>query len=92
LKNLLIILILALIFVSCKTERKTELPKSNFNLKSDFIEFTNKMTELDTIKIWTNLSQCMYQGIEKLKITRKGDSLKIQPEFTESMFVDNDFC
>jgi len=91
LKNLLIILILALIFVSCKTERKTELPKSNFNLKSDFIEFTNKMTELDTIKIWTNLSQCMYQGIEKLKITRKGDSLKIQPEFTESMFVDAEY-
>ncbi len=90
-KNLLIILILALIFVSCKTERKTELPKSDFNLKRDFIELTNKITELDTIKIWTDLSQCMYEAIEKLKITRKGDSLKIQPEFTESMLLDAEY-
>ncbi|WP_157823368.1 hypothetical protein [Olleya sp. 1-3] len=90
-KNLLIILILSMTFVSCKKDKQTELPKSDFNLKSDFTELTNKMTELDTIKIWTNLSQCMYEGIEKLKITRKGDSLKIQPEFTESMFVGAEY-
>lgn len=90
-KNLLIILTFTLIFLSCKTERENALPKSDFNLKSDFTELTNKMTEVDTIKVWTNLSQCTYEGIEKLKITRNGDSLKIQPEFTESMIVGAEF-
>ena len=84
-------MISAFILVSCKTEKQTELPKSDFNLKNDFTELTRKMTELDTIKIWTDLSQCMYEGIEKLKITRKGDSLKIKTEFTESMFVGAEY-
>ncbi|MFI8380581.1 hypothetical protein [Leeuwenhoekiella sp. NPDC079379] len=90
-KNLLIILILTLIYVSCKTERKTQLPKSDFSLKKDYVELTNKLTELDTIKVWMNLSQCTYQGIEKLTITRKKDSIKIQPEFAESMIVGTEF-
>ena len=90
-KNSLIILILTLIFVSCKTERKTELSKSDFSLKKDYVELTNKLTELDTIKVWMNLSQCTYQGIEKLTITRKNDSIKIQPEFAESMIVGTEF-
>jgi len=80
-----------LIFVSCKTERKTELPKSDFSLTKDYTELTNKMTELDTIKVWMNLSQCMFEGIEKLTITRKNDSIKIQPEFAESMVAGTEF-
>jgi hypothetical protein len=91
LKNLLKILFLTSIFISCKTERKTELPKSNFSLNDNYAELTNKMTELDTIKVWMNLSQCMFEGIEKLTITRKNDSIKIQPEFAESMVVGTEF-
>ena len=80
-----------MIFVSCKKERKTELPKSDFSLKKDYAVLTNKMTELDTIKVWMNLSECMFEGIEKLTITRKNDSIKIQPEFAESMVVGTEF-
>ena len=78
-------------FVSCKTENKTELRKSDFILNKDYAELTSKMTELDTIKVWMNLSQCMFQGIEKLKITRQGDSIIIQPEFAESAIVGTEF-
>ena len=74
-------------FASCKTERKTKLPRSKFSLKTDYVELTNKLTKSDTIKIWLNLSQCTYQGIERLTITRKKDSLKIQPEFANSMIA-----
>ena len=90
-KTILNILILSSIFISCKSELKTELPKSDFSLKSDYRELTKKMTELDTIKVWMNLSQHTYQGIEKLTITRKNDSLEIQPEFAESMIVGTEF-
>ena len=74
-----------------KQKGKTELPKSDFSLKKDYAELTNKLTELDTINVWMNLSQCTYQGIEKLTITRKKNSIKIQPEFAESMIVGTEF-
>ena len=67
------------------------MPKSKFSLIEDYRELTNKLTELDTIKVWMNLSQHVYQGIEKLTITRKKDSLKIQSEFAESMIVGTEF-
>ena len=89
-KYLLKILIL-ISFFACKTKRQTEWPKSNFSFKRDFTELTKKMTERDTIKTWMNLSQCTYQGIEKLTITRKNDSIKIQPEFAKSMIAGIDF-
>ena len=90
-KNLFKILILTLIFISCKKERKIELPKSNFSLIKNYTELTSKLNELDTIKVWMNLSQCTYQGIEKLTITRQKDSLKIQSEFSESMIIGAEF-
>jgi hypothetical protein len=91
LKNALKILILTLVFVSCKKETKAELTESDFYLKKDYAELTNKMNEVDTIKVWMNLSQCTFQGIEKLTITRKNDSIKIQPEYAESMVVGTEF-
>ena len=68
LKNLLKILILTLILVSCKkgTEQKTE-----FNLKTDITDFKKKMTESDTIKIWFNHSVCTYREAERIEITKK---------------------
>ena len=79
-KILLKILLLTLILVSCKirTENKTEIVKSEFHLKTDLYDFKNKMTELDTIKLYINHSVCMYQGEERIEITKKSDSIKIQ--------------
>lgn len=67
------------------------MPKSNFSLKKDYSELTTKITELDTIKVWMNLSQCMFEGIEKLTITRNKDSIKILPEFEDSGTAGSEF-
>ena len=88
LKNLLKILILTLIFASCKkeTENKTEFPKSDFNLKTDLTDFKKKMTELDTIKVFFDHSVCTYEGYERIEITKKSDSIKVRTEFKELTF------
>ena len=87
-KNLLKILILTLIFASCKkeTENKTEFPKSDFNLKTDLTDFKKKMTELDTIKVFFDHSVCTYEGYERIEITKKSDSIKVRTEFKELTF------
>ena len=76
---------------SCKkgTENKTQLPKSDFNLKTDLTDFKNKMTELDTINLWIDHSICTYSGSERIEITRHADSIKIRTEFNEEMFIEN---
>ncbi|WP_431164842.1 hypothetical protein [Tenacibaculum halocynthiae] len=82
---------LIIILVSCKkeTEEKTKLGKSEFNLITDITDFKNKMTELDTIKIWFDHSVCNYQGVERVEITKKSDSIKIRTEFKEETFNEN---
>jgi hypothetical protein len=91
LKNLLKILILTLIFSSCKKEIDSipELVESDFNLKTDILDFKNKMTELDTIKIWFNHSVCMYEGAEKIEITKKSNLINIQTEFKEHAYEES---
>jgi PBP1b-binding outer membrane lipoprotein LpoB len=91
LKNLLKILILTFILVSCKkeTESKTKFPKSDFNLKTDLTDFKKKMTELDTIKVFFDHSVCTYEGYERIEITKKSDSIKVRTEFKELTFNEN---
>src|SRR5690606_7319649 len=85
------ILIPALILVSCKkeTENNVDLVKSDFKLTADLTDFKNKMTESDTIKMWFDHSACVYQGFERIRITKKSDSLKIRSEFKEETFNDD---
>lgn len=66
------------------------MKKSDFNLLTDYSDFQNKMTELDTLKVWMSLSACMYQGTEKLTITKENDSILIESEFSHS-FGDGEF-
>ncbi|MGB6269523.1 MAG: hypothetical protein WBF67_11000 [Olleya sp.] len=84
-KNIFKILILVLILASCAKEKKDEkiTAKSLFNLNNDLTDFRKKMTELDTIKIWVDHSVCTYQGDERIKITKKLDSIKIRTEYRE---------
>lgn len=86
-KNLLTIIILSLILISCKNE--VEINKYEFNLKEYITDFKNKITELDTIKIWFNHSICTYQGVELIEITRKHDLLKIRSEYKEDNLYEN---
>ncbi len=56
-------------------EIESEIPKSSFNLKRDLSEFRTKMNESDTIKIWFDHSICTFQGYERIKISKKSDSI-----------------
>jgi len=85
-KSRITIIFLSIILVSCKIEQKTEFAKSDFNIKTELTDFKNKMTELDTIKIWFDHSVCTYQGVERIEITKKSDSIKIRTEFKEETF------
>lgn len=80
-----------LFFVSCKKEQEKQNLVSDFNLEKDYGDFAKRMTEQDTIKVWMNLSQCMYQGIEKLQITKKDSYLTIRTEFAESAIAGTEF-
>ncbi len=77
--------------VSCnkETEDKTQLPLTNFKLEQDFSEFRQKMSEMDTIKVWFNHSVCTYQAYEKLEITKKSNRINVRSEFMESTFNDD---
>jgi len=69
-------------------EIESEIPKSSFNLESDFLEFRTKMNESDTIKIWFDHSVCTFQGYERIKISKKSDSIIVSSEFKDESFDD----
>ncbi|WGK64963.1 hypothetical protein [Croceiramulus getboli] len=82
------ILIGLLIFVSCQDvkERKKENSVTEFDLVTDFTNFRQKMTELDTLIISFDHSVCTYQGYERIEITKESDSIKIVSNFAELTF------
>ncbi|WP_435623577.1 hypothetical protein [Flagellimonas sp.] len=83
----LFIFLIFLIGIGCinKTNRDIVLQKSDFNLKTDFTELTDKITELDTIKIWADLSSCMWMTTEKITLTKSNDSLYIELKVVQMM-------
>ena len=87
-KNLLKILILILILVSCnqKTEKKNIPVESNFNLKTDYVDFKHRMTELDTLNIFIEHSVCTSSAKERIEITKKNDSLKVKSEYYSTSY------
>ena len=92
-KNLIKIITILFILVGCKNQNQnvTEQPKSNFDITKDYSEFKTKMTEQDTIKVWTAITACTYQVVEKLTITKKGQQITITPEIKEGLFADKKF-
>ncbi len=98
-KNLIItfifIAISNLLYVKCENRiennKRKDKQKSSFNLEKDYAEFQTKMTEQDTIKVWTVITSCMYQVVEKLTITKKGSYITISPEIKESLIEDMKF-
>lgn len=77
--------------MSCKkkTARHTAILRSDFDLHSDLGEFKNKMTDVDTIKLFFDHSVCTYEGLERIEITKKSDSLKVRSLFKELTFKDH---
>ncbi len=90
-KKLITIGILIIILASCKNEVKKEPLVSSFNLKKDFKELTHKITELDTVIVWMDLSLCTSMGTEVLTLTRKNDSILIEQKYKEGLNVDLEY-
>ena len=90
-QKMIIILFSILFTVCCKKydQIKSSQLKSNFNLEKDFENFQTIMTVNDTLKVWINRSVCIYQGSERLEITKKGNSIKIKTEYREETFEQN---
>ena len=86
-KTQILIVLIALFGMACvdKNNEDKHLQKSNFNLKTDFTELTAKITELDTIKIWADLSSCMWMTKEKITLTKSNDSLNIELKVVQMM-------
>ncbi|WP_196887920.1 hypothetical protein [Aureivirga sp. CE67] len=86
-----IIALLGLISCQDKKEiiQQDEIVESKFNLETDYFDFKQKMTDLDTLKVYINHSVCTYQGHEKLLITKENDSICINSRFKEVTFSEN---
>ena len=98
--KLFYISLLLLVGISCadKSNKDVAILKSDFKLEADYTELTHKITELDTIKIWADLSSCMWMTTEKITLTKSNDSLNIElkvvqmmgPEVTEVIRIHKD--
>lgn len=60
-------------------------------LNRDFKDFKTKMTELDTLKVGMFIGACTYHTSEKLVISKKKDSLLIQPYFKRRAFSNDKY-
>jgi len=84
----IILLGILLIMISCQTKmpEKNQIIKSEFDLKIDYMDFKTKMTEIDTLEIIMGVGSCMHQSEEKLLITKRKDSIKIESSINENIF------
>lgn len=76
--QIIILLLTSTVFFYCKTKTNT------FDLNRDIANFSELMTELDTLVIKTNLCICSGEHYEKDIITKSKDSVFIQ------VFINND--
>jgi len=66
------------------------LTTSDFDLNTDIADFKNSISDSDTISIWFDHSVCVYQGYERIKITKNSDSIRVRSEFKEITFGDSE--
>ena len=76
-KNLIYYSFLILLIISCQ-ENNPKSGKSDFDLLNDYAKLTSKMTNLDTVKISTDLSICGWDRQETIQMTKSNDSLQVQ--------------
>ena len=72
--SLKIIFIFLITLVSCK--RNTEIER--FELKKDYLNFSNHMNNNDTLKFSFNLSACSWFEYDQAEITMRSDKLYYQ--------------
>ncbi len=59
---------------------------SRFVLPDDLTNFKSRLGENDTLLLSIDLSVCLFEGVEKMIITRRGDSIHVTTEYSESVF------
>ncbi|WP_428742724.1 hypothetical protein [Tenacibaculum sp.] len=89
LKSFILILIISFSYSCDKTDKTVK--KSNFVLNRDFKDFKTKMTELDTLKVEMFIGACTYHTSERLIISKKKDTLTIQPLFKREAFSNQKY-
>ncbi|MFT7900284.1 hypothetical protein VBY74_09895 [Tenacibaculum ascidiaceicola] len=89
LKNIILILIISFLNSCSKPIKK--INKSSFNLNKDLKDFKIRMTEFDTLKVKMFIGACTYHTSEKLIISKKKDSLIIQPYFKRNAFSNQEY-
>ena len=70
-------------FTSCKTDNKTEPYKSNLKLTENLSDFTDEMTEKDTVKIIAELNMEWWIRRDELTITKKNNEIRLQATIKE---------
>lgn len=75
-KYVILIVVCASLLFGCK--QKIESKKSKFEVAQDYLNFTDKMENNDTLNIGVVLSMCMWSEYDLLQITKKNDNLFLQ--------------
>ncbi|WP_348746757.1 hypothetical protein [Tenacibaculum sp. 190524A02b] len=70
------VLIITILILGCN--QKAEHKKSKFKVARDYVEFTSKMEENDTLNIEVILSMCTWRESDQLQITKSNNSIYIQ--------------
>ncbi len=73
-----IITVLIFLSIGCKDEPTTKINNSKFNLHSDFLEFSKKMENQDTITILADLSACMSQCHYTINIYKNNNQIYVK--------------
>ena len=75
--------IICFLFTSCKKDNKTEPYKSDLKLTENLSDFTDQMTEKDTVKIFAELSMEWWIRRDELTITKKNNEIRLQATIKE---------
>ena len=68
---------------SCKTDKKPEPYKSDLKLTENLSDFTDRMTEKDTVKIFAELNMEWWIRRDELTITKKNNEIRLQTTIKE---------
>ena len=85
------LIIICLLLTSCKTENKNEQYVSEINLTENLSDFTNRMTEKDTIRIFAELNMEWWIRRDELLITKKNNEIQLQATIKEDSTFEMKF-
>ncbi len=79
----LLFTIIGFLYTSCKTDKKPEPYKSDLKLTENLSDFTDRITEKDTVKIFAELNMEWWIRRDELTITKKNNEIRLQTTIKE---------